>query len=247
MPHGCSRGVTIYPEPIAGYVFQDGMIFSPDGHCRAFDEKAQGTVPGEGVGVVVLKRLQAAIEDGDYIHAVIKGVATNNDGYRKVGFTAPSIEGQTEVIQAAHRMAEVEAESIAYVEAHGTATTLGDPVELEALRRAFHSEHTGFCAIGSVKTNIGHLDAAAGVAGFIKTVLALKHREIPASLHFHNPTPKFDFSNSPFYVNSSTSEWKHDKYPMRAGVSSFGIGGTNAHIVLEEAVHALSAGKMNYA
>ncbi|AQR76918.1 hybrid non-ribosomal peptide synthetase/type I polyketide synthase [Paenibacillus larvae] len=236
-------GVTIYPEPIAGYVFQDGMIFSPDGHCRAFDEKAQGTVPGEGVGVVVLKRLQAAIEDGDYIHAVIKGVATNNDGYRKVGFTAPSIEGQTEVIQAAHRMAEVEAESIAYVEAHGTATTLGDPVELEALRRAFHSEHTGFCAIGSVKTNIGHLDAAAGVAGFIKTVLALKHREIPASLHFHNPTPKFDFSNSPFYVNSSTSEWKHDKYPMRAGVSSFGIGGTNAHIVLEEAVHALSAGK----
>lgn len=228
-------GVTVYPEPIAGYLFQDGMIFSPDGHCRAFDEKAQGTVPGEGVGVVVLKRLQAAIDDGDYIHAVIKGAASNNDGYRKVGFTAPSIEGQTEVIQAAHRMAGVEAESISYVEAHGTATTLGDPVELEALRKAFHSEQTGYCAIGSVKTNIGHLDAAAGAAGFIKTVLALKHREVPASLHFDHPTPKFDFKNSPFYVNSSTAEWSGGNHPMRAGVSSFGIGGTNAHIVLEEA------------
>ncbi|MFB6367482.1 amino acid adenylation domain-containing protein [Paenibacillus elgii] len=232
-------GASVYPEMEPGYLFEEGMIFSPDGHCRAFDEQARGTVPGEGVGVVVLKRLQAAREDGDYIHAVVKGVGTNNDGYRKVGFTAPSIEGQASAIQAAHRMAGVEPESIGYIEAHGTATTLGDPVELEALRRAFQTKRTGYCAIGSVKTNIGHLDAAAGVAGFIKTVQALKHRQIPASLHFETPTPKFDFKNSPFYVNRALADWKRGEYPLRAGVSSFGIGGTNAHVVLEEAVHAL--------
>ncbi|MBD8496923.1 hybrid non-ribosomal peptide synthetase/type I polyketide synthase [Paenibacillus arenosi] len=228
-------GVSIYAEMAPGYVYEDGMIFSPDGHCRAFDANAQGTVPGEGVGVVVLKRLQEAIDDGDYIHAVVKGVGTNNDGYRKVGFTAPSIEGQAEAIKTAQRMAGIEPESITYIEAHGTATPLGDPVELAALKRAFPSEQTGYCAIGSVKTNIGHLDAAAGVAGFIKTVQALKHKQIPASLHFETPTSKFDFNHSPFYVNHTLTEWTDDKYPRRAGVSSFGIGGTNAHILLEEA------------
>lgn len=227
-------GVSIYPDMPAGYIYQEGMIFSPDGHCRAFDEQAQGTVPGEGAGVVVLKRLSAAMKDGDFIHAIIKGTSINNDGSRKVGYTAPSIEGQTDVIRAAQVMAKVPPESISYVEAHGTATTLGDPVELTALKRAFDTQKTRYCAIGSVKTNIGHLDAAAGIAGLIKTVHALKHKQIPGNLHYNQPTKKFDFVNSPFYVNRSLTRWEQEEGPLRAGVSSFGIGGTNAHVVLEE-------------
>ncbi len=228
-------GVSVTLPKKNGYQYQDGMIYSVDGHCRAFDAEAKGTNAGNGVGIVVLKRLEDAIEDGDTIHAVVKGSAINNDGTRKVGYTAPSVEGQVAVIRAAQQMAEVEAESISYVETHGTGTVLGDPIEVESLKRAFDTDKRGYCKIGSVKTNIGHLDAAAGVASFIKTVLAMKHREIPASLHFKKANPKIDFENSPFYVNAKHSKWENDQYPLRAGVSSFGIGGTNAHVILEEA------------
>ncbi|MCK4765347.1 MAG: amino acid adenylation domain-containing protein [Candidatus Aminicenantes bacterium] len=225
-----------------GYIYQEHLVSSPDGHCRAFDAAAQGAVGGEGVGVVVLKRLEDAAADRDRILALIKGSAINNDGKSKVGFTAPSIKGQAAVIKAAHKMAEVQPESISYMEAHGTATPLGDPVEVAAMKLAFGSDKRGFCAVGSVKTNIGHTDAAAGAAGFIKTVLALRHRKIPPSLHFETPNPKIDFENSPFYVVSQLTEWRPDPaaFPQtaasfRAGVSSFGIGGTNAHVILEEA------------
>ncbi|MCX6582230.1 MAG: amino acid adenylation domain-containing protein [Candidatus Aminicenantes bacterium] len=227
-------GVKVSAKQSAGYLYQEGMIHSPDGHCRAFDAKAKGTVSGEGVGLVLLKPLAAALEDGDYIYAVVKGTAVNNDGIRKIGYTAPGVEGQAEVIRAALHAAQVEPESIGYIEAHGTGTTLGDPVEIEGLKLAFHTTKKKFCAMGSVKTNIGHLDAAAGIAGFIKTVLVLKNKSIPPSLHFETPNPKIDFENSPFYVNTTLKEWKNEQYPLRAGVSSLGIGGTNVHVVLEE-------------
>jgi acyl transferase domain-containing protein/acyl carrier protein len=217
-----------------GYTYQDGMILSPDGHCRAFDENSMGTVSGEGVALVVLKSLEDAEEDRDHIYAIVKSSAINNDGFRKAGYTAPSIDGQAQVIRAALHMAEVEPETIGYIETHGTATTLGDPIEFEALKVSFKTQKKGFCALGSLKANIGHLDRAAGVAGFIKTVLALKHCLIPPSLHYEKPNPKIDFDESPFYVNSCLSPWKTDIYPLRAGVSSFGIGGTNAHVILEE-------------
>jgi acyl transferase domain-containing protein len=228
-------GVSVRLPQKQGYFYQEGGILSPDGHCRAFDEQGRGTLSGSGVGVVVLKRLPEALRDRDTILAVIKGSAINNDGALKVGYTAPSVEGQAAVIEEALAMADVEPETISYVEAHGTATPLGDPVEVAALTRAFgaQTERTGFCAIGSVKTNIGHLDAAAGVAGFIKTVLALKHKELPPNLHFRKANPQVDFAHSPFYVNDRLREWRAS--PRRAGVSSFGIGGTNAHVVLEEA------------
>ena len=221
----------------AGYLYQESMVFSPDGHCRAFDARAKGTVSGNGIGVVVLKPLEQAVTDKDYTYAVIKGTAANNDGKRKVGYTAPSVEGQAEVITAAWQMAGIAPETIGYIETHGTGTSLGDPIEIEGLKQAFKDADLvkGTIPIGSVKTNIGHLDAAAGVAGLIKTVLALKYKQIPASLHFETPNPKIDFENTPFYVNTTLKEWKNDKYPLRAGVSSFGIGGTNAHVVLEEA------------
>jgi len=230
-------GVSIGVPSKAGYMFQEGGIFSADGHCRAFDEKATGTVVGNGVGVVVLKRLSDALADGDQIHAVIKGSAVNNDGSSKVGYTAPSVDGQSEVIAMAQSIAAVEPESISYIEAHGTGTPLGDPVEIAALTQVFRAttSRKNFCAIGSVKSNIGHLDTAAGVAGLIKTVLSLKHQTIPPSLHFERPNRQIDFANSPFYVNSTLSEWKKNGGPRRAGVSSFGIGGTNAHLILEEA------------
>jgi acyl transferase domain-containing protein/acyl carrier protein len=221
-----------------GYLHQEGSILSPDGHCRAFDARAQGVVGGSGVGVVVLKRLEDALADGDHIHAVIRGSAINNDGSAKVGYTAPSVDGQAEVIVTAQAVAGVAASTISYVEAHGTGTPLGDRVEMAALTQAFRAsaDGRGFCAIGSVKTNIGHLDAAAGVAGLIKTVMALKHRQLPPSLNFEQQNPEIDFAGSPFYVNSQLSEWEaRDGEPRRAGVSSFGIGGTNAHVVLEEA------------
>ena len=228
-------GVSVPIPGPQGYLYQEGMILSPDGHCRAFDADAAGTVPGEGVGVVVLKSLKRALADGDHIYAVIRGSAINNDGNRKIGFTAPSIDGQADVIRAAQRMSMVEPESISYIEAHGTGTTLGDPIEIEALKIAFQTQQRGYCQIGSVKSNIGHLDAASGVAGLIKTVLALQHRQIPPSLHFERANPRIDFAASPFVVSTQLTPWHNEHYPLRAGVSSFGIGGTNAHVILEEA------------
>jgi acyl transferase domain-containing protein/NADP-dependent 3-hydroxy acid dehydrogenase YdfG/acyl carrier protein len=230
-------GVAIHATRKQGYLYQEGGVKSPDGYCRAFDAKAQGTVGGEGVGIVVLKRLEDALQDKDTIHAIIKGSAINNDGANKVSYTAPRIEGQAKVIRTAQIVAEVEPETITYIEAHGTGTSLGDPIEIAALTQAFQADtqKKGFCAIASVKTNIGHLDAAAGVVGLIKTVLALKHQQIPPSLHFEKPNPQIDFANSPFYVNTTLKNWEVNNIPRRAGVSSFGIGGTNAHVILEEA------------
>ncbi|AZK48521.1 type I polyketide synthase [Paenibacillus lentus] len=238
-------GSTVTVPHKSGYMYEEGMIQSPDGHCRAFDEKAAGTVFGDGVGVVILKRLHNAIEDGDVIHAVIKGFGLNNDGTRKVGFTAPSTKGQADVIRAAQQMAGIAPESITYVEAHGTGTPMGDPIEIEALKEAFQTAQTGFCRIGSVKSNVGHLNSAAGAAGFIKTVLALKERQIPPTLHFERANSKINFDNSPFIVNSELTPWENEHYPLRSGVSSFGIGGTNAHVILEEApfVEASDAGR----
>ena len=229
----------------SGYRYQPGAILSPDGHCRAFDARAAGTAIGSGVGVVVLKRLAEALAAGDTIHAVIKGSAMNNDGAAKVGYTAPSVEAQAAVILAAQAMAEVAPETIGYIEAHGTGTTLGDPIEIAALSQAFqssHSERRGYCAIGSVKTNVGHLDAAAGVTGLIKAVMALKHRRLPPSLNFDTPNPQIDFAASPFYVNTEAKPWPAGPAPRRAGVSSFGMGGTNVHLVLEEAPAAAADG-----
>ncbi|MBO3461240.1 type I polyketide synthase [Aetokthonos hydrillicola] len=230
-------GVSVRVPQKTGYLYQEGMILSPDGHCRAFDAKAAGTVGGNGVGVVVLKRLGDAIADGDYIHAIIKGSAINNDGANKVGYTAPSVDGQAAVISEAHAVARIDPKTITYIETHGTGTPLGDPIEIAALTKAFSGKiHLkSAIAIGSIKTNMGHLDAAAGITSLIKTVLALKNKTLPPSLHFTEPNPKIDFANSPFYVNSALSEWKTDTSPRRAGVSSFGIGGTNAHVILEEA------------
>lgn len=224
-----------------GYVYEEGGIPSPDGHCRAFDAQGRGTVSGSGVALVVLKRLADAIRDSDCIHAVIKGSAVNNDGAQKVGFTAPSIQGQARVISEALGVADIDPESIGYVEAHGTGTSLGDPIEIAALTEAYRkwTDKKGWCPIGSVKTNIGHLDAGAGVAGAIKAVLALEHQQIPPSLNFERPNPQIDFANSPFYVNTELSSWLAgptlSATPRRAAVSSFGLGGTNAHIILEEA------------
>ncbi|MGM3308049.1 SDR family NAD(P)-dependent oxidoreductase [Anabaena sp. WFMT] len=229
----------------AGYFYQEGGILSPDGHCRAFDAKAQGTLFGSGVGIVVLKRLEEALRDGDRIHAVIKGSAINNDGSLKVSYTAPSVEGQAEVIAEALANAGLNPETISYIEAHGTGTPMGDPIEIAALTKAFRAstQNKGYCAIGSVKTNVGHLNAAAGIAGLIKTILALKYKMIPPSLHFEQPNPQIDFANSPFYVNSKLSAWNTEDSPRRAGVSSFGVGGTNAHIVLEEAPEPAISGQ----
>ncbi|MFJ6618136.1 type I polyketide synthase [Kitasatospora sp. NPDC091335] len=215
--------------------YSEGGVISPDGRCRAFDARARGTVAGNGVGIVVLKRLADALRDGDHVRAVLRGTAVNNDGLDKVGFTAPGVAGQAEVIRAAHLVAEVEPDSIGYVETHGTGTPLGDPIELAALTQAFRrgTDRRGFCRIGSVKTNIGHTDAAAGVAGFIKAVLAVRHGLIPPSLHHTSPNPEIPFADGPFVVNTELHRWRPDG-PRRAGVSSFGIGGTNAHAILEE-------------
>jgi acyl transferase domain-containing protein/predicted O-methyltransferase YrrM/acyl carrier protein len=223
--------------PQVGYVYQPGGAFSRAGRCRAFDAQADGTVAGSGVGAVVLRRLEDALADGDRVHAVIRGAAVNNDGAAKVGYAAPSVDRQAAVIREAQAVAMVGPETITYVEAHGTGTAVGDPIEVAALTQAFRAatDDRGYCAIGSVKTNVGHLDAAAGVAGLIKTTLALAHGQIPPSLHFDRPNPAIDFASSPFYVNDTLSDWVPDGVPRRAGVSSFGIGGTNAHVVLEEA------------
>jgi acyl transferase domain-containing protein len=230
-------GVSIGIPQTTGYFYQVGGILSPDGHCRAFDAEAKGTVGGNGVGIVVLKRLADALADGDCIRAVIKGSAINNDGSLKIGYTAPSVDGQAEVIAMAQAAAGIDPETISYIEAHGTATPLGDPIEIAALTQAFRArtEKKNYCAIGSVKTNVGHLDTAAGVTGLIKTVMALEHELLPPSLHFKSPNPEIDFANSPFYVNAALAEWKANGTPRRAGVSSYGVGGTNAHVIVEEA------------
>ena len=231
-------GVFIGLPQDRGYTYSEEGVMSPDGHCRPFDARAQGTIFGNGAGLVVLRRLADALRDGDPILAVVKGSALNNDGAVKAGFTAPSVSGQAEVIGEALANAGLGAEDIGYVEAHGTATPLGDPIEVAALTQAFRetTERKGFCALGSVKGNVGHLDVAAGVTGLIKTVLALQHAELPASLHFASPNPKIDFAGSPFRVNATLTPWPLVAgRPRRAGVSAFGVGGTNAHVVLEEA------------
>ena len=232
-------GVSITFPQKNGYLYSKEGISSPDGHCRAFDHLAAGTLTGNGGGVVVLKRLQDALADGDTIYSIIKGSCVNNDGADKVGYTAPSIKGQANAIITAHLAARVDPATITYVECHGTGTILGDPVEIQALTQAFQvsipKNLKQFCAIGSVKTNMGHLDAAAGIAGLIKTMLALHFKQIPPSLNFEKPNPKISLEDSPFYVNTKLVPWVSNQTPCRAGVSSFGIGGTNAHVVLEKA------------
>src|SRR5271170_3266932 len=229
-------GVTIEIPHGLGYVYREGEILSRDGHCRSFDAASSGTIFGSGLGIVVLRRLADAIRDGDFIHAIIRGTAINNDGARKVSYLAPSVAGQADAISEALAVADVDADSISYIETHGTGTTVGDPIEIAALTRAFRttSERNGFCAIGALKPNVGHLDAAAGVAGFIKTVLALEHRQLPPSLNFSQPNPLIDFDTSPFYVNTRLRDWESNGKPRRAGVTSLGIGGTNAHAIVEE-------------
>ncbi len=227
-------GASVHVPPRFGH-YSEGGPLSPDGRCRAFDARAQGTVGSNGAGLVVLKRLADALADGDTLRAVLRGSAINNDAAGKIGFTAPSVEGQASVIETALRAAGVEPESITCIEAHGTGTRLGDPIELAALTKAFGTGQRHSCWIGSVKTNIGHTDAAAGVAGFIKTVLALEHRKLPPSLNFEQPNPEIDFEHGPFRVNTELRDWDTGGLPRRAGVSSLGIGGTNAHAVLEEA------------
>ncbi len=231
-------GTTVkQPHPV-GYLYKEGEIVAPDGHCRSFDAKAEGTVFGSGAGVVVLRRLADAIRDGDTIHAVIKGSAINNDGAQKVGYLAPSVDGQAQAVAEALALADIDPESIQFVECHGTATPVGDPIEVAALTQAYQgagAERTGYCALASLKSNVGHLDTAAGVAGVIKTVEALKHRQIPPSLHYTEPNPAIDFASSPFFVNDTLREWTTDGGPRRAAVSSLGAGGTNAHVIVEEA------------
>ncbi len=230
-------GVCIRTNKQKGYQYAEGMIASKDGYCRTFDAESTGTASGEGIGVVVLKRLSEAIKDRDHIYCIVKGSAVNNDGNLKVGYTAPSVQGQVECIMSAHKLAGITSSSISYVEAHGTGTKLGDPVEIRALNLAFGvGADEKFCAVGSVKSNMGHLDAAAGIAGFIKTALALQHKKLPPSLHFKSPNPEINFDDGPFYVNTALQEWNQkDSHPLRAGVSSLGIGGTNVHFILEEA------------
>ncbi|MCX4247333.1 type I polyketide synthase [Paraliomyxa miuraensis] len=231
-------GVSVRVPQTMGYVYEDGGVASPDGHCRPFDAQARGTVFGSGAGIVVLRRLEDALSAGDTIHAVIAGSAANNDGAAKIGYTAPSSEGQRKVIAMAQAVASIHPDTIGYVECHGTGTVLGDPIELEALTRAFaaKTKRRQYCAIGSVKSNIGHLDTAAGMAGLIKTALCLSRGKIPPTLHFESPNPELGLESGPFYVNPEIREWPApDGHGRRAGVSSFGIGGTNVHLVLEEA------------
>jgi acyl transferase domain-containing protein len=234
-------GVTVRAGQAPGYLREPGSIYSSDGHCRAFDADADGTGVGEGVGLVVLKRLSDALADRDTVRAVVLGSAVGNDGANRVGFTAPGAAGQAAIVRAALARAGVPAAAIGYVEAHGSGTPIGDRIEIEALRRAF-GDTAGTCLTGSVKTNIGHTHAAAGVAGFIKTVLALQHNTIPASLHFSRPNPMIDFAASPFRVASARTPWPSGAEPRRAGVSSFGQGGTGAHVVLQEAPAIPGAG-----
>ncbi|HYR12096.1 MAG TPA: thioester reductase domain-containing protein, partial [Longimicrobium sp.] len=230
-------GVALNVPLRAGYPVMEGGIFAPAGHCRPFDARAEGTVPGYGAAVVVLRRLSDAVADRDHVRALIRGTAVNNDGNLKAGYTAPSVDAQARVIAAAQAVAGVHPDTIGYLEAHGTATPVGDPIEVAALTQAFRArtKRRGFCALGSVKANIGHLDAAAGVAGMMRAVLALEHRTIPPAANYASPNPRLELEASPFYVPTAAREWLADGEPRRAGVSSFGVGGTNAHVVLEEA------------
>lgn len=229
-------GITLDSNAKGGYYYEDGLIFSPDGHCRPFDTDANGTIFSEGAGAVVLKKLSEAIKDGDHIYGIIKGSAINNDGNRKLGYMSPSIDGQIECARKALIMSKVESDSISYIEAHGTGTKLGDPVELKALEQAYRLPSGKKCAIGSVKSNVGHLDVASGVAGLIKVLLSLDQKKIPASINFKKGNENIDFNKSPFYINDTLKSWKQtDENPLRAAISAFGIGGTNAHIILEEA------------
>ncbi|NUT98676.1 MAG: type I polyketide synthase, partial [Saccharothrix sp.] len=226
-------GITLHvPFPVEE---PESGIIAPDGHCRAFDASAQGTVAADGAGVVALKRLDDALADRDRIHAVILASAVNNDGAGKVGFTAPSVDGQAAAVRTALELADVDPATIGYVEAHGTGTPVGDPIEVRALAKAFAVDETGFCLLGSVKTNIGHTDAAAGVIGFIKAVLALDHELVPGTVHFRSPNPLLELDSTPFRVSGDAVAWPRGDQPRRAGVNSLGIGGTNAHVVLEEA------------
>ena len=241
-------GVTIELPQGRGYIFNDGEILSPDGHCHAFDASAQGTVFGSGAGVVVLRRAVDAVRDGDHIWAIIKGSAVNNDGSAKAGYLAPSVDGQARAIAEAQAVAGVTADTIDYVECHGTGTFLGDPIEVAALTEAFAetTDALGFCRIGSVKTNIGHLDTAAGVASLIKASLALHHGQMPPSLNFTTPNPAIDFETSPFRVNDRLTDWTRRNGPRRAGVNSLGVGGTNAHVVVEEAPTRALSGQSDW-
>jgi acyl transferase domain-containing protein len=236
-------GVAVNVPHITGYQYQEGSVLSPDGYCRPFDAKARGTIFGSGVGIVVLKRLDDALADGDCIRGIILGSAVNNDGAKKANFTAPGVQGQVKVIRAALRNSGVTPESISYVEAHGTGTLLGDAIEVRALGKAFQKDRKHPCAIGSVKGNLGHLDAAAGVVGLIKVLLSLEHRQLPPSLYFEQPNPQIDFEESGFYVNTQLQEWSSNGKPRRAGVSAFGVGGTNAHIVVQEAPQQEESGE----
>lgn len=230
-------GVTIELPQRVGYLYKEGEILSKDGHCRPFDHASTGTLFGSGVGVVVLRRLEDALKDGDTIHAVIKGSAINNDGSTKVGYLAPSVDGQSGAIAEALEIADVNPESISYVEAHGTGTAIGDPIEVTALTQAYRNwtDQKQYCGLGSVKSNIGHLDTAAGVASVIKSVLAMEHRQLPPTLFYEKANPNIDFENSPFFVNDRLRDWDTEQLPRRSGVSSLGVGGTNAHLILEEA------------
>jgi acyl transferase domain-containing protein/acyl carrier protein len=231
-------GVNIQIPTNRGYMYQEGMLNSADGHVHAFDDRASGTVFSSGIGIVALKVLDDAMADRDHIYAVIKGSAVNNDGLRKVNFSAPSVKGQVAVIRSAYKMAGIDPVSICYVETHGTGTPLGDPIEINALKQAFNLDPQHKVAIGSVKTNIGHTDVAAGISGFIKAVMAVKHRLMPPSLNYKNPNPKLDLDNSPFYVNTQLNELLPKGNIVRVAVSSFGFGGTNAHVIIEEAPQA---------
>jgi acyl transferase domain-containing protein/glutamate-1-semialdehyde aminotransferase len=232
-----SGAVAMETPQQSGYLYQEGSIYSPDGHCRPFDAGAQGTVFSNGGGLVVLKRVEDAIADGDRIYAVIRGVGVNNDGADKVSFSAPSVDGQAQAIAMAQAYADIEPETISYIEAHGTGTSLGDPIEVAALTQAFRLQTNAkqFCAIGSIKGNLGHLADAAGVVGLIKVACALDRQQLPPSINFETPNPKLDLENSPFYINTKLMDWPQGKNPRRAGLSSFGVGGTNAHIVIEAA------------
>ena len=229
-------GVSVHSPQKMGYLHQEGMILSADGHCRAFDRDASGTIFGSGAGMVVLKLLDKAIEDGDRIYGVIKGSAVNNDGGIKVGYFAPNVDGQTRVVAEALAVGDLPPESISYIEAHGTGTKLGDPIEITALTQAYQQDKKdmSYCAVGSVKTNVGHLQMASGIVGLIKATLCLYHQKIVPSLHYTKPNPQIDLEHSPFYINTQLQEWTAGSYPRRAGVNSLGIGGTNAHVILEE-------------
>jgi acyl transferase domain-containing protein len=230
-------GVSVKIPQRAGYFWQQGAVVSEDGHIRTFDAKATGTVFGSGAGIVVLKRLSDAIRDGDFIHAVIKGTAINNDGSAKATFTSPSVNKQSDVVVEALARAGVSAETVSYIEAHGTGTPLGDPIEITALTKAFRltTQRSQFCAIGSVKPNIGHAEAASGILALIKTVLALQHEAIPPAVDFEQPNPNINFAATPFFVNAQLLSWPSNGRPRRAGVNSLGVGGTNVHVLLEEA------------